>query len=919
VKEEKERLGRKVVSGMMLTLLSISMFTLLLNVEPVEAYKSGANATHRFIFDQAASILQNDGYVSYAEFLNSTEPYSGLTYLEIMKKASDENDNLYVGSFPFWDFHADVCCGNHYMDPLDHEGLLLGWPLGQFKSAGVLCQERFDAAVSFWQQGDFYNATYNLGWATHLVQDLCVPYHSILMWDWPLPNNHDNYETWVNSIITDPACAVHSGGIYSLPSFPDLQYYVPQHYNGVNSSAMDWVDYNAHESTKFFGCVNYETNVWKEYHCHLQTVKPLPIDTNTSCTLTYWMADKIKVHFEYLQVDLDDQIIISDNSNQTIITYTNINKTNEWTPEILGPNVHIRIVTDSLRPQNTWGYKLDRVQFHDIGDEFVVSTIALLYRAQWTTAGFIKFFLDKVTKATNGIFLSPNIIRWTTITNEVNDTFILEVGITNVTECYLIVFSVQWNESIIQLTKVVKGNVLEGTGITTQWLVATLPPSAGGPPSNPNSILGGVTYTRLGSVYGVNIQPPFSGLVATLTFKVVQEPHAGFPINTTISFIDNADYPTRWVSSPLAVPASTEYMFPIMSPSVFRFEAVYGEIFLSPSSISWTTITRKVNETFALEVRITNVTQCYLIVFSLHWDDTVILLDSVTQGNCLEPSTSFLIADLPVSAGGTGANDYLGGATYTRLGSVAGVTIQPPSSGLVATLTFKVIQEPPAGFPLSTAVCFLDTVYYPTRWTTSPKANPPSTEIEWATTSPSSFRFEGIYTTTTPIKAGGKTFNVAIKSNSSTTTPLFKAILTHGGFLIFNVTGASATAGFSNVTVPRNFMWNNIGESWQIMFDGLDVTSACTITQNATHTFIYIPYTHSPHIIEIIAPNAAALIGDINGDGRVNYKDLGILAVSYGSTPTRPYWNWFADLNNDGFVNYKDLGILAVNYGKTYP
>jgi len=59
--------------------------------------------------------------------------------------------------------------------------------------------------------------------------------------------------------------------------------------------------------------------------------------------------------------------------------------------------------------------------------------------------------------------------------------------------------------------------------------------------------------------------------------------------------------------------------------------------------------------------------------------------------------------------------------------------------------------------------------------------------------------------------------------------------------------------------------------------------------------------------------------GDLNGDYRVNYKDLGILAVAYGSDPTKPNWNPYADINGDGRVNYKDLGILAINYGKKYP
>jgi hypothetical protein len=59
--------------------------------------------------------------------------------------------------------------------------------------------------------------------------------------------------------------------------------------------------------------------------------------------------------------------------------------------------------------------------------------------------------------------------------------------------------------------------------------------------------------------------------------------------------------------------------------------------------------------------------------------------------------------------------------------------------------------------------------------------------------------------------------------------------------------------------------------------------------------------------------------GDLNGDFRCNYKDLFILAVAYGSDPSKPNWNPNADINGDGRVNYKDLFILATNYGRTYP
>ena len=51
------------------------------------------------------------------------------------------------------------------------------------------------------------------------------------------------------------------------------------------------------------------------------------------------------------------------------------------------------------------------------------------------------------------------------------------------------------------------------------------------------------------------------------------------------------------------------------------------------------------------------------------------------------------------------------------------------------------------------------------------------------------------------------------------------------------------------------------------------------------------------------------LPGDLNGDGRVNGEDLGLLFVAWGSNPGSP-----ADLNGDGVVDGEDLGLFFVNW-----
>lgn len=58
------------------------------------------------------------------------------------------------------------------------------------------------------------------------------------------------------------------------------------------------------------------------------------------------------------------------------------------------------------------------------------------------------------------------------------------------------------------------------------------------------------------------------------------------------------------------------------------------------------------------------------------------------------------------------------------------------------------------------------------------------------------------------------------------------------------------------------------------------------------------------------------LMGDVNGDGKVDIKDLVLLIKAYGSYPGRPNWNPKADLNSDNKVDIKDLVLLIKHYGE---
>ncbi len=61
------------------------------------------------------------------------------------------------------------------------------------------------------------------------------------------------------------------------------------------------------------------------------------------------------------------------------------------------------------------------------------------------------------------------------------------------------------------------------------------------------------------------------------------------------------------------------------------------------------------------------------------------------------------------------------------------------------------------------------------------------------------------------------------------------------------------------------------------------------------------------------------LMGDVNGDGRVDLRDLALAVRAFGSAPSGPNWNPFADVNGDGKVDLKDVALIARNFGQHYP
>jgi hypothetical protein len=136
--------------------------------------------------------------------------------------------------------------------------------------------------------------------------------------------------------------------------------------------------------------------------------------------------------------------------------------------------------------------------------------------------------------------------------------------------------------------------------------------------------------------------------------------------------------------------------------------------------------------------------------------------------------------------------------------------------------------------------------------------------------------------------------------------------------LYYNITGGNLV-GVHNVTLTSGqsatllFVWNTAGVT--PCYTNYTLTAVATIPADYTPA----DNTLSDGHIKVRIP------GDINGDGRVDMKDIGIIAAAFGSygpnylypgSPPSPRWNPDADINGDGKVNMLDVAYAARNFGK---
>ncbi|MFZ5634154.1 MAG: zinc dependent phospholipase C family protein [Bacillota bacterium] len=132
---------------------------------PIQNLVDRGGETHLFLNDQAAKILFNDKRREVFKVIDSYRNFIDL-------------GNLWADKG--WK------CFAHYYRPENGNGFI------PWISALSECLSHFNKAVTSWKKGKRQKSMFYLGATAHIVQDMCVPHHSMGI----AFNGHRKFEVW---------------------------------------------------------------------------------------------------------------------------------------------------------------------------------------------------------------------------------------------------------------------------------------------------------------------------------------------------------------------------------------------------------------------------------------------------------------------------------------------------------------------------------------------------------------------------------------------------------------------------------------------------------------------------------------------------------------------------------------------------
>ncbi|RZV39942.1 MAG: hypothetical protein EVJ48_03210 [Candidatus Acidulodesulfobacterium acidiphilum] len=211
---------------------------------------------HNYCIDKTFELLYNDSKLSVIDTLldNRISGIKAEERINLMHHGSYIIDRLAIKKLRVHWF------GGHYLYPHSHAGYIRG-----FSDAGTKCVQLFNIALKDWEKGRFKKSFINLGGAVHLVQDLCIPFHTTNL----ALKKHVLFERWMSSHYLETDLKLEKG-IYKFKPLKG-------HYRDAHP--FGWVDYNAHNSSLYLPELLY-AKTKLEYFNAMNRILPEAVKTS---------------------------------------------------------------------------------------------------------------------------------------------------------------------------------------------------------------------------------------------------------------------------------------------------------------------------------------------------------------------------------------------------------------------------------------------------------------------------------------------------------------------------------------------------------------------------------------------------------------------------------------------------------------
>jgi len=155
------------------------------------------------------------------------------------------------------------------------------------------------------------------------------------------------------------------------------------------------------------------------------------------------------------------------------------------------------------------------------------------------------------------------------------------------------------------------------------------------------------------------------------------------------------------------------------------------------------------------------------------------------------------------------------------------------------------------------------------------------------------------------VTQNGTGYDITIYTNSNVTNFNFSEFSKKITFMVANTSNSTS---FCTICIPKALL----NGTFTVISN--DTALSYTESSNDTYQCLQFKLTCSNLSIQVLT----TILGDLNGDRKIDMKDISMAARAFGTVPGDQRWEPRADLNNDVKVDMKDITLIAKNFGKIW-